>query len=160
MTVSQTNTMQQKPMITDIFVRGARKGFDIATKAMIPNLIMAFVLIKALNVTGLLDLIGRVCAPVMELFGLPGEAATILASAWLSIGGGVGVAAALYEIQAMSGQELAVIMPSIFIMGSQLQYMGRCLGVIGINDRMLYVLMTMPIVFAFITMAVMNVLIG
>ena len=110
--------------------------------------------------TGLLDLIGRVCAPVMELFGLPGEAATILASAWLSIGGGVGVAAALYEIQAMSGQELAVIMPSIFIMGSQLQYMGRCLGVIGINDRMLYVLMTMPIVFAFITMAVMNILIG
>ena len=62
---------------------------------MIPNLIMAFVLIKALNVTGLLDLIGRVCAPVMELFGLPGEAATILASAWLSIGGSVGVAAAL-----------------------------------------------------------------
>ena len=69
MTVTQTNTMQQKPMITDIFVQGARKGFDIATKAMIPNLIMAFVLIKALNVTGLLDLIGRVCAPVMELFG-------------------------------------------------------------------------------------------
>ena len=46
MTVPQT-TLQQKPMITDIFVQGARKGFDIATKAMIPNLIMAFVLIKA-----------------------------------------------------------------------------------------------------------------
>ena len=44
MTVSQTNTMQQKPMLTDFLVQGARKGFDIAPKAMIPNLIMAFVI--------------------------------------------------------------------------------------------------------------------
>ena len=59
----------------------------------------------------------------------------------------------------MDGHDAAIILPSIFIMGAQLQYMGRCLGVIGIKDQMLYVIMLIPIVLAFAALAVMNIIV-
>ena len=49
---------QSKPMITDVFVAGARKGWTLATTSTLPNVLMAFVVIKVLELTGLLKLIG------------------------------------------------------------------------------------------------------
>jgi spore maturation protein SpmB len=77
--------------IMDMFIDGARRGFTIATTSLLPNVVMAFVIIQALKVTGLLDIVGKVCAPIMAIWGLPGEAATVLLAAVMSMGGGVGV---------------------------------------------------------------------
>ena len=154
-----TAITNEKPLITDVFVKGARQGWDLATKSMLPNLVMAFVLIKALNVTGLLHYIGLVFEPMMSVFGLPGESAMILASSWLSVGGGLGVLIAFITEGVMSGEQVAIILPSIFIMGGQLQYMGRCLGVIGIKDKMLYVIMLIPIVMAFAALTFMSIIV-
>ncbi len=49
----------------------------IATTNLLPNVVMAFVIIQALKITGLLDWVGHICQPVMALWELPGEAATI-----------------------------------------------------------------------------------
>ena len=92
-----------KEMVTDVFVRGARQGWGIAIGSMLPNVLMAFVSIKALQITGLLKLIGIACGPVMAVFGLPGEAAPVLLAAWMSMGGGVGVAVALFGQGAIDG---------------------------------------------------------
>lgn len=73
--------------IIDVFVEGARKGFKVNINSMLPNLVMAFVLIQALKVTGILTLLGNVCAPIMAIFGLPGEGIMVLFAAWLSMGG-------------------------------------------------------------------------
>ncbi len=154
-----TAITNEKPLITDVFVKGARQGWDLATKSMLPNLVMAFVLIKALNVTGLLHYIGLVFEPMMSVFGLPGESAMILASSWLSVGGGLGVLIAFITEGVMSGEQVAIILPSMFIMGGQLQYMGRCLGVIGIKDKMLYVIMLIPIVMAFAALTFMSIIV-
>ena len=81
-----------KPMVTDVFVKGAIQGWNIATHSTIPNVMMAFVIIRALNVSGALPLIGDLFSPLMGLFGLPGEAAAVLVAGWMSMGGGVGVA--------------------------------------------------------------------
>lgn len=81
--------------IIDVFVDGARKGLKVNLNSMLPNLVMAFVLIQFLKVTGLLDLLGKVCAPIMAIFGLPGEGIMVLFAAWLAMGGGVGAAAGL-----------------------------------------------------------------
>ena len=151
-----TAITNEKPLITDVFVKGARQGWDLATKSMLPNLVMAFVLIKALNVTGLLHYIGLVFEPMMSVFGLPGESAMILASSWLSVGGGLGVLIAFITDGMMNGEQVAIILPSMFIMGGQLQYMGRCLGVIGIKDKMLYVIMLIPIAMAFAALTFMS----
>ena len=154
-----TASTAQKPLMTEVFVTGARQGWELATKSMLPNLVMAFVLIKVLNVTGLLNYIGMAFEPIMSLFGLPGESAMVLMSAWLSNDGGIGVLLAFMSQGIMDGHDAAIILPSMFIMGAQLQYMGRCLGVIGIKDQMLYVIMLIPIVLAFAALAVMNIIV-
>ena len=42
-----------KPMVTDIFVKGAVQGWQIAVTSTIPNVLMAFVIIKILDHSGL-----------------------------------------------------------------------------------------------------------
>ena len=45
-------TTSKKMMITDVFVNGAFQGWNIATHSTIPNVLMAFVIIKMLNISG------------------------------------------------------------------------------------------------------------
>ena len=85
----------KKQMITDIFDAGARKGWNIAVTSTVPNVLMAFVVIKALKITGALDMMGTLFAPIMGLVGLPGEAAAVLMGAWMSMGGAVSVVISL-----------------------------------------------------------------
>lgn len=148
-----------KEMVTDVFVRGARQGWGIAIGSMLPNVLMAFVIIKALQITGLLKLIGIACGPVMAVFGLPGEAAPVLLAAWMSMGGGVGVAVALFGQGVIDGTHLAILTPAIYLMGSQLQYMGRLLGVVGIPGKMIPLMMALSIVAACVAMIIMRVLV-
>lgn len=152
-------TTSKKMMITDVFVNGAFQGWNIATHSTIPNVLMAFVIIKMLNISGALDFIGTCLGPVMAIFGLPGEAAMILLGGWMSMGGGVGVAAALFDQGAISVQDCAILAPAIYLMGSQLQYMGRCLGVIGTRGKMIPLLMAVSILNAFISMFIMNIIV-
>ena len=148
-----------KPMVTDVFVKGAVNGWNIMTHSTIPNVLMAFVLIKVLNVSGLLPIIGDVFSPIMMIFGLPGEAATVLIAGWMSIGGGVGVAAALIDQSAIGVQDIAILCPTIVLMGSQLQYMGRCLGVVGTRGSRIPILMSISVINAMIAMLIMNVIV-
>lgn len=85
------------PMVTDVFVKGAVQGWNIAVTSTIPNVLMAFVIIKVLNHSGLLTIFGELFAPIMAIFGLPGEAAAVLLGGWMSMGGGVGVAVSLFD---------------------------------------------------------------
>ena len=147
------------PMVTDVFVKGAVQGWNIAVTSTIPNVLMAFVIIKVLQHSGLLELIGQVFGPVMAIFGLPGEAATVLLGGWMSMGGGVGVAVALFGQGVLNGDHVAILAPSIFLMGSQVQYMGRCLGVIGIKGKDLLFIMSVPIITAFVSLFVMKLIV-
>ena len=148
-----------KPMVTDIFVKGAVQGWQIAVTSTIPNVLMAFVIIKILDHSGLLKLLGTALDPIMGIFGLPGEAATVLLGGWMSMGGGVGVAVALFDHGTITGHDIAVLAPSIYLMGSQVQYMGRCLGVIGIKGSNLFKIMAIPIVTAFVSLFVMKLIV-
>ena len=117
------------------FVNGTVKGWNVATKNMLPNVVLAFAFIKMLQISGLLDAVGRLCAPVMAVFGLPGEAVTVLVSTWFSAGGGVGAAAGLYSHGLLTSDHISILMPAIFLMGAQIQYAGRILGVTGVPSR-------------------------
>lgn len=149
-------TNNSKVFITDVFVKGAINGWNLITHSTIPNVLMAFVIIKILNISGLLAIIGKVFSPIMMIFGLPGEAATVLIAGWMSIGGGVGVAAALIDQGSIGVRDIAILCPAIVLMGSQVQYMGRCLGVIGTSAKRIPVLMAISIINALIAMLIMN----
>lgn len=130
-----TAEITKKQNILDMFVDGARRGFTIATMNLMPNVVMAFVIIRALDVTGLLDLVGKVFAPVMALWGLPGEAAAVLLAAFMSMGGGVGVAASLFMANHLNAADITVLIPAIYLMGNPVQNLGRCLGTAEVNTR-------------------------
>ena len=147
-----------KPMVTDVFVKGAVQGWNICVTSTIPNVLMAFVIIKILNHSGLLALIGQIFSPIMGIFGLPGEAATVLLGGWMSMGGGVGVAVALFDNGVLNGTQLAIVCHAIFLMGSQIQYLGRCLGVIGIKGSKIPLIMAIPVLTAFVSLFVMRIL--
>ena len=150
---------QEKPMLTDVFVSGVKRGWGIATGSMLPNVLMAFILIYVLKLTGILDLIGTVCGPVMKIFGLPGEALMVLLAAWLSMGGGVGVASSLFAAGTLSLHDIAVLAPAIYLMGSQVQYIGRLLGVVGTPGKYIPVMVLISIINALLALLVMQIIV-
>ncbi len=92
----------------------------------------------------------------MAVFGLPGEAITVLMGSWLSMGGGVGVAASLYTAKILTGSHLSILIPAIFLMGSQVQYMGRLLGTAAVQTRYYPMLFAISIVNALVAMLIMR----
>ena len=132
---NEAAVQEKRKNVLDLFVEGARRGFTIGTTSLMPNVVMAFVLIRVLDVTGLLKIIGQVCAPIMALWGLPGEAATVLVAAIMSMGGGIGVAVSLYSAGVMDAAQVTVLVPAIYLMGNPVQNVGRCLGISGVNTK-------------------------
>ncbi|HHK9714610.1 MULTISPECIES: YjiG family protein [unclassified Symbiopectobacterium] len=141
----------------DIFVVGARKGFNIAINNLLPNVLMAYVIAEILNLLGIMALLGKVFAPIMGLFGLPGEAITVLLTSWLSASAGTGVAVSLLSKGTLDGHMVTILAPAIFLMGSQLQYMGRLLGVADVPKKYWPLLMLTSIINAMIAMLIMRV---
>jgi len=147
--------MTRQDTLYGTFVEGVCKGWKIATLNMLPNVVLAFVFIKALQISGLLDVLGAVFAPLMAFFGLPGEAVTVLISTWFSAGGGIGATAGLYSHDIMDSTHVSIVMPAIFLMGAQLQYVGRILSVAGVDSRhypMLFGIGILNAVLAMLTM--------
>ncbi|KAB8313176.1 hypothetical protein EH228_03260 [Erwinia endophytica] len=146
--------LSQNPF--DIFVIGARKGFHIAIHNLMPNVVMAYVIAEMLNLLGVMSWVGKIFAPVMGVFGLPGEAITVLLTAWLSSSAGTGVAVSLLARGALTGTDITILTPAIFLMGAQLQYMGRLLGVSDVPKKYWPLLMLTSILNAIIAMLVMR----
>ena len=151
-----SDKVKEKRVITDVFVDGARQGWNIGVNSVIPNVLMAFVIIQALKISGLLGLLGILFKPIMGLFGLPGEAATVLMGSWLSMGGGVGVAVSLFNSGTLTGAHLAILLPAIFLMGSQIQYAGRLLGTANVKAKYYPILFLICILNSFIAMFIMR----
>jgi spore maturation protein SpmB len=95
----------------------------------------------------------------MQLFGLPGEAAAVLIGGWMSMGGGIGVAVSLFDSGILTGKHLAILAPAIYLMGSQIQYAGRILGVIGTNAKLIPLMIAISVLNAFGAMLLMHIFI-
>lgn len=166
------NTMNNAPIASDTsakvkaknpveaFVEGAVNGINIIMKSTVPNVVFAFIIIKILNMTGFLDLIGTVMSPVMAIFGLPGVSATVLLSSILSMGGGCGVAASLATSGMLSNTDITILMPAIPLMGTLVQYMGRILSTAGLPTKYYAPCYVIAIVNGLLSMLVMRVILG
>lgn len=142
--------------IFDIFITGARKGWNIAIQNMIPNVLMAFTIAQVLQILGIMSLIGKIFGVIMGMFGLPGEAITILLTSWLSASAGVGMAVSLFSSGVINEIHVGILIPACFLMGSQLQYMGRLLGVADVPKKYWPLLMLCSIINACIAMLIMR----
>ncbi len=154
MSNAKFSTTSKNPF--DIFIVGLKKGLDIGLYSLLPNVLMAFVLTYMLQLFGVLDFLGRTCGGIMGIFGLPGEAITALLATWLSCGAGVGVAASLLAAGSLDGQDITILAPAFILMASQIQYMGRLLGVAGVPKKYWPVLMLNSVLMACIGMYLMR----
>lgn len=118
-----------------LFTEGVVKGLGIGMRNMMPNVMLAFILIHALNVTGLLQWIGEVAGPVMALWFLPGVTITVLLASLLSMGGAIGVLAALLASGSIGPYEATVLVPACYLMGNPVQNVGRCLGTAEVESK-------------------------
>jgi len=153
--MNSTTRVSNNPF--DIFVVGARKGFNIAINNLMPNVVMAYVIAEMLNLLGVMHILGTVFAPLMGLLGLPGEAITVLLTSWLSSSAGTGVAMSLLAKGTLSASQITILAPAIFLMGSQLQYMGRLLGVADVPKKYWPLLMLTSIINSIISMIIVRV---
>lgn len=152
--------MEDKRNIFDVFLDGERKALKVAAMGMIPNICMAFAIIKVLNLTGFLKIIGVLFGPLMGVFGLPGEAITGLILGWLAMAGGVGAMIGLLQIGVLTPVHITILFPAIQLMGAQLQFSGRFLGNAGLDKKYWPALFTISIICAFSALFVMKILVG
>lgn len=151
--------MQVQKTLFDVFIDGARKGWVLGVNSILPNVLMAFVLIQMLKVSGILGIIGAIFGPLMAIFGLPGESVTVIISTFPSMGGGVGVAASLYQSGILSATQLTILVPAIMLVGAQLQFMGRLLGVAEVPTRYYPALFGITFFNALLSLFVMKLLV-
>ncbi|MDU2096647.1 MAG: nucleoside recognition domain-containing protein, partial [Negativicoccus succinicivorans] len=104
MSEARTVKVKRKGFI-ELFTEGAYNGLMIGIRNMLPNVMLAFILIHALKITGLLDWIGSIAGPIMSLWLLPGVAITVIMASLLSMGGAIGIMAALLAAGAISPYE-------------------------------------------------------
>lgn len=140
----------------DIFIVGLKKGLNIGLYSLLPNVVMAFVLTYILQLWGVMDFLGRTCGGIMGIFDLPGQAITVLLATWMSCGAGVGVAASLASSGVLNGHDVTILAPALILMASQIQYMGRLLGVADVPKKYWPLLMLNSLLMAFIGMLLMR----
>jgi len=142
----------------DIFIIGCRKGLLVCANYLLPNVLMAFVLTYILQLLGVMDFLGRVCGPAMGIFGLKGQCVLVLCATWLSCGAGVGVAASLFTAGTIGNVDVTILAPALILMASQIQYMGRLLGVADVPKRYWPLLMINSVLMAAIGMIIMRMM--
>lgn len=140
----------------DIFIIGARKGLNITLNNLVPNILMAYAVAEVLRILGVMKMVGEIFGPLMFIFGLPGEAVTVVLTAWLSSSASVGLAANMAANGILDARHVTILMPCFFLLGAQLQYMGRLLGVADVPKRYWPLLMSASLLNALCAMLVMN----
>ena len=143
----------------EVFISGLRKGAAIGVSFMLPALIAAFVVIEMLQVSGVLRLLAEHVSGVMAVFGLPGEALAVLIAAWASAAGAIGMVAGLASRGLLTPEHMAILLPGILLMGSQLQFFGRILAVAGVSSERVPVMMAIGLMNAVGAMLIMRFLI-
>ena len=151
---AQTKHQTNNPF--DIFIIGARKGFNVAINNLVPNILMAYAVAQVLQIMGVMKFLGEVFGPAMVIFGLPGEAVTVILTAWLSSSAAVGLAANMAANGLLDAYAITVLMPCFFLLGAQLQYMGRLLGVADVPKKYWPLLMSASFLNAICAMLLMN----
>ena len=111
---AETSKKPAKVGMIETFLSGAKKGWGIAINTIMPAMVLGYVLVQVFNVTGVMDVLGNICGPIMGVFGLPGEAITVLISAFFAKAAGAATAFNLYQTGVITAAQATIcVMPSV-----------------------------------------------
>ena len=134
-----------KLSIVEEFVAGAKKGFYIGAEMIAPAMVLAFVLIQFLTITGLMTIVGKAVGPVMAIFGLPGEAIVALVAAFFAKAAGCATAATLYSAGVITAAQATILFPACVTMGTLIGHFVRIVIVANANKKWHPLLLAVPI---------------
>lgn len=126
---------EKKKGAIELFLAGCKKGFYIGVEVILPSMILGYVIIAFLDLTGLADLLAYIFGPVMGLFGLPGDAVTVLVSAFFSKASGAGAAVALFEAGTLTAAQCAICLMPSMLMGTLVGHFVRVVMVADTNPK-------------------------
>lgn len=156
--MSQVETVQKKKSIIEVFMGGAKKGFYIAAEQILPAMILGYVIVQFLQLTGLVNILGVVFGPFMGIFGLPGEAVAVLVSAFFAKAAGAATAANMYAQGILTAAQATIcIMPSM-LMGTLVGHYARNVLVADVNPKYRLLLLIVPLIDSAIGMLLMRVI--
>jgi spore maturation protein SpmB len=151
-TASTFEIQKSKPNIVEEFVAGAKKGFYIGVEMVAPAMVLAYVLVLFLEITGLMAIIGKAVGPVMAIFGLPGEAIVALVAAFFAKAAGCATAASLYSKGVIDAVQATILFPACITMGTLIGHFVRIVIVSNANKRWHPLLLCVPVVDAVVVM--------
>ena len=150
--MSEATTTKKKPII-DVFLGGAKRGFYIGVETVLPSMILGYVIMQFLTLTGLMDVLAIVCAPIMRLFGLPGEAAAVLFSAFFSKAAG-----SLFGEGVLTAAQCTILIIPCMLMGTLVGHFSRIVLVCGVEPKRQPLMLAVPIVDSIVGMLVMRLI--
>ena len=157
--MSQQNTgnaINSKPKKTavEIFMGGAKKGFYIGVEQILPAMIMGYVIVQFLQLTGLVDILG----PVMGIFGLPGESVVVLIAAFFAKAAGAATAANLFAQGLITAPQATILIMPCMLMGTLVGHYARIVLVANASTKYRMLLLAVPIFDAIVGMLIVRVL--
>lgn len=160
MQVQKNIEVESQKSYIDTFMDGARKGWNVAINTIMPAMVMGYVLVQIFTVTGLMDLLSHVFAPVMGFFGLPGEAVAVLISAFFAKASGAATAANLYANGILTAAQATIcVMPSM-LMGTLIGHYARIVLVSGANKKLTWLFFIIPLFDTVLGMILMRLLLN
>ena len=156
--MEQATTAAKKRNIFDSFQDGARKGWNIFVKNVLPSIIMAYTFIYILETTGLMELFSNIFSPVMGIFGLPPISIVCLATVFFSRAGGSALAASFVVDGSLTPMQATILLPTMFLIGGTINQWVRVISVCGTrSDRQKYIIL-MTWVLAFLSLWITSIL--
>jgi spore maturation protein SpmB len=146
-----------KPSVVEEFVAGAKKGFYIGAEMIAPAMVLAYVLIQFLDITGLMTIVGKALGPVMGVFGLPGEAIVALVAAFFAKAAGCATAATLYSKGIITATQATILFPACITMGTLIGHFVRIVIVSNASKRWHPLLLCVPLFDAVVVMLITRV---
>ena len=150
----------KKESIVTTFMNGAKKGFYIGVEQILPAMILGYAIIQFLQLTGLVDVAGKIFGPVMGLFGLPGEAIIVLLSAFFSKAAGAATAANLFIQGTINAAQATILVMPCMLMGTLVGHYARIVLVANVNPKHRGLLLVVPIIDSIVGMLLMRVLLS
>lgn len=138
--------------IPEYFMLGAKKGFYITVEIIAPAMVMAYALITFLKLAGIMPIIGDLLAPVMGVFGLPGESSVVLLAAFFAKAAGAATAAGMYMNGNISAIHATILFPACITMGTLVGHFARVVLVCKVRSCYYPIMFATPVIDAMIAM--------
>ena len=156
--MEQATTAVKKRNIFDSFQDGARKGWNIFVKNVLPSIIMAYTFIYILETTGLMEVFSNIFSPVMGIFGLPPISIVCLATVFFSRAGGSALAASFVVDGSLTPMQATILLPTMFLIGGTINQWVRVISICGTrSDRQKYIIL-MTWVLAFLSLWITSII--